>query len=377
VDIFISYASEHLDDARIVREHLKSTGHSVWFDKDSILGGAEWDYAIMKGHEDADLILHLCSDEILKRRGVVNREIKRSLQLYEDEPLRSMLIIPIRLEEMQLPHELTRFQQIDYFRPDWRERLDRAIAERQSQLGSYPNLLPPAEQVTVQPLADERRVEITDSSDSYECRGTYIEYVSNEPYWRMITSDIASRVTLQYLTYRGWFQVLPKDDELMKYSWEMTCEQFFRADEIVSLRLTEYFFSGGAHGNYQISTLNYFGNEPINMERGRGTLGIDQLIHDDDSATAMFEMCRDQIIEFIENAKEDFGFRQDLASLPHWDLLKAFNIGPGGLTFNFSPYDVLPWAYGSSEIMLPWSSVSDHLTDLGLRLMQRVTQAAT
>jgi hypothetical protein len=57
-------------------------------------------------------------------------------------------------------------------------------------------------------------------------------------------------------------------------------------------------------------------------------------------------------------------------------LLRAFNIGADGLTFNFSPYDVLPYVYGSSEVMLPWSSVSDYLSDWGLELMQRVTHPA-
>ena len=90
---------------------------------------------------------------------------------------------------------------------------------------------------------------------------------------------------------RSRFKDLPAFD-LGKFEWEMACQEFFRAGDIVSLRFVEYVFSGGAHGNHQISTLNHFGDAPISQR-------IDQLIRtDDESAKAVFDLCRNQIIEY-------------------------------------------------------------------------------
>jgi len=37
-----------------------------------------------------------------------------------------------------------------------------------------------------------------------------------------------------------------------------------------------------------------------------------------------------------------------------WNLASQFNYDEKGLTVNFSPYDVLPFAFGSHEIFVPW-----------------------
>lgn len=44
-----------------------------------------------------------------------------------------------------------------------------------------------------------------------------------------------------------------------------------------------------------------------------------------------------------------------------------------GITFNFSPYVVLPYAYGSSEVAIAWSSLSGILTALGRLVMKQAT----
>ena len=91
-------------------------------------------------------------------------------------------------------------------------------------------------------------------------------------------------------------------------------------------------------------------------------------------------MCRDEVFAYYENfevdAREDFAvYNAYDEGSPRWDILKAFNISPRDLTFNFSPYDLMPYSYGSSEVTLSWLSIHDILTDPGRRLMKRLTHA--
>ena len=46
-----------------------------------------------------------------------------------------------------------------------------------------------------------------------------------------------------------------------------------------------------------------------------------------------------------------------------WKLLGQFNFDRRGLTFNFSPYDVLPYVLGSHEVPVPWNFLSDMIPD--------------
>jgi hypothetical protein len=97
----------------------------------------------------------------------------------------------------------------------------------------------------------------------------------------------------------------------------MACQEFFRAGDIVSLRFVEYVFFGGAHGNHQISTLNHFGDAPISQR-------IDQLIRtDDESAKAVFDLCRNQIIEYYSPTR-----RKSLSATTRI-LLVSSSSGPG------------------------------------------------
>lgn len=65
---------------------------------------------------------------------MVNREIRQTLRLAENQPLGALYIIPIRLEPIKLPVELTRFQHFDFSDDGWKERLSDGVEKRRAQL---------------------------------------------------------------------------------------------------------------------------------------------------------------------------------------------------------------------------------------------------
>ena len=128
--IFLGYASEHTEAAREIYGFLKSINDDVWFDKESLVGGDDWDRERAAAQQKADFVIHVISSEVFARAGVVNREIKQTLKLVEDQPIGASYVVFMRLDDLRMPAELIRFQYIDHFKDAWRDQLAQAVASR-------------------------------------------------------------------------------------------------------------------------------------------------------------------------------------------------------------------------------------------------------
>jgi hypothetical protein len=127
VRIFISYARE--DKEAIVRlyEDLKGHGYSLWLDLIDLKGGQEWEEEIGIALEDAAMALICLSNRSVSKRGYINREIRKVLELVEYMPEGGVFLIPVRLEDCDYPRRLSRWQVVDLFEDDGFERLVEAI----------------------------------------------------------------------------------------------------------------------------------------------------------------------------------------------------------------------------------------------------------
>jgi hypothetical protein len=362
--IFLGYPSEHEKAAWEVYEFLAAQGDEVWFDKKSLVAGIDWDKERERGQREAELIIHLCSDAILRRAGVVNREIRQTLRLVEDQPIGALYVIPIRLDAMKLPVELTRFQYID-FDSNWKERLAEGVAKRRTQLVgnvlSAPTQQPFVEEKTTKGL---QKIELEDVTDGYECRGEYLRFNEEDLYWTAVNSSIASHVLGGYFGVRGDFaRWVGRPLDARKHEWSVKTEEFFRSGEMLSIRFYHYIgFAGAAHPNHYIRTLNFFG-------RDAGSLEIERLLgHSSDQARKVISYCENVIVAGFEGEvdKSSFfaGYKEDERQL--WALLGQFGFDRNGLIFNFSPYAVLPYAFGAHEVHVPWRllNIPDEYRDL-------------
>ena len=101
VRIFLGYASEHVQTAWEVYWALKELGDGLWFDKESLVGGDDWDRERAAAQQQAQFVVHLISSEVFARAGVVNREIKQTLKLVEDQPIGPSYALFVRLDEVR------------------------------------------------------------------------------------------------------------------------------------------------------------------------------------------------------------------------------------------------------------------------------------
>ena len=363
--IFLGYPSEHLEIASKVYEYLLSCGDEVWFDKKSLIPGTDWDRERDLGQREAELVIHLCSKSMLSRPGVVNREIRRTLQLVEDQPLGALYVIPIRLEPIKLPVELTRFQYFD-FGEDWKERLREGVEKRRTQL-SGEAIQTQKPDVISKSFLGAQKIEFEDITKTYECRGEYLRYGEDGRYWTYVNGAISTAALEGFFGARRDFKYLyPEENDArqeddQKDEWSLNMEEFFRKNDMLSIRCYSYIgFAHAAHPNHYITTLNFFGEESGSLTNSpivRILIGSrtesDLILRKNHCCGVRRRNCQNTPSLTVTKIVMD----------NLWKLLAQFGFDQKGLTFNFSPYDVLPYVFGSHEVLVPWHFLEGSITE--------------
>jgi hypothetical protein len=103
-DIFLSYAREDSDEATRLYLALRKAELSVWFDKESLSPGVRWQVAVEKAIRKARYFIALISSRSAAKRGFVQREIRRALEVLEEFPENETYLIPVRIDDCQPPH---------------------------------------------------------------------------------------------------------------------------------------------------------------------------------------------------------------------------------------------------------------------------------
>ncbi len=356
--VFVGYAREDNEAAGSIVAYLEALGLDVWFDKKSLVAGDDWDTERLAAQKSADLIIHLCSEQILSRPGVVNREIRETLRLADDKPFGSTFVIFVRLGNVRLPAQFMRYHYID-FDDDWQQSIALAVGKKAGQIQQ-----PAGQQITFK----RDNVSVTDGvskhlieekDDTYELSIEYFEFNSKERFWRLVSSQIESKVLDQYYSFKADAAAIGDDERNYEFfrPWEfqVTTEEFFRKDEFVSIRYFIHMDFGGAHGNHRTMSSNFFSSS-------FGSVDIkDVLEHDDDKAKKAIAYCLKVVEAGLEEPAEWLINVDDIAQV--WSALEDFNFDNRGLTFNFSPYVVLAYAFGDQEAHMPWSVASGYVAE--------------
>jgi hypothetical protein len=125
--VFISYAREDSDAAKRLYNDLKNAHLNPWLDVESILPGENWDAAIKKAIKNSRYFMALLSSNSVTKTGYVQKELKNALEEQDKLPELGVYIIPIRLDNCEMPYEkLEKIHYADFF-PDWNKGLKRIL----------------------------------------------------------------------------------------------------------------------------------------------------------------------------------------------------------------------------------------------------------
>ncbi|MGB5633307.1 MAG: SUMF1/EgtB/PvdO family nonheme iron enzyme [Waterburya sp.] len=136
IQIFLAHANEDKRAVLELYERLKEAGYKPWLDKKDLIPGQNWRSVIPQAIAKSQLFIACLSQRSIAKRGFVQKEFKLALNKYAEMPQETIYIIPLRLDECEIPDlrqdeyglNLRDIQWLDYWEADGLENLERAIA---------------------------------------------------------------------------------------------------------------------------------------------------------------------------------------------------------------------------------------------------------
>lgn len=129
--VFLCHSS---GDKPIVRElynRLQKGKLRPWLDEKMLLPGQDWQLEIPKAVRDSDVVIVCISKRSINKEGYLQKELRIALDVADEKPEGAIFIIPLRLEECDIPERLRRWQWVDYFEPEGFSRLMLALRKRE------------------------------------------------------------------------------------------------------------------------------------------------------------------------------------------------------------------------------------------------------
>ncbi len=125
--IFISYAREDREAASQLYLDLKRSGLDPWLDSVDLLPGQDWENAIAEAIESSSHFIALLSSRSVGKRGYVQRELRKALEVLEEFPEDQIFVVPVRLDDCLPTHRrLRRLHWIDLY-PAYEEALKKIL----------------------------------------------------------------------------------------------------------------------------------------------------------------------------------------------------------------------------------------------------------
>lgn len=362
-NVFISYAKEDIDFAQKVYHYLENSGFEPWLDKKKLLVGQNWKIEIDKALRKANFIVLLLSSTSVNKRGFVQREFKTALDFYQDKLEDDVFIIPLKINDCEVPSSLSSFQWIEYEND---ETLENVVLSIREQIKKYKKH--DLEQKGITGIFDfevisenviSKHGKLTDTLES-----SIIKFKdSSNQSLNELNSLLASNSLKFKMNARLSFDEYDNVDELADFvinDYLHTYNQSINyiGKNLISINEDLYEYTGGAHGNYWSYGLNY-GLEPtheIHLENLIDYMDLDSFLNFISCycINSLKDKHNDILRENFEQGDEVF-FEGSLT--PKLENFNNFLISKESLDFIFNPYQVLPYAFGQSIVKVPYTEI--------------------
>ena len=145
----------------------------------------------------------------------------------------------------------------------------------------------------------------------------------------------------------GEFVTFKNDFPESNQQWEaqIDSEIMYQSVDIISIALTSYIDTGGAHGNLSISFMNF------SPQTGK-LIPNSELFNNIDEVKTLAQL---QFENEIQNS-DDLS-----ASTEKFDLPVNIGYTDEGVIFLYNVYEIAPYARGILEFSIPFETISDHL----------------
>ena len=127
LEIFLCYAREDEEPVKTIYQRLTDAGFKPWMDTMDLLCGEAWEIGIERAIRRADIFLACLSSNSIKKRGFVQKELTRALDILKEKLDEDIYIIPVRLDDCEVPEGLRSLTWVNYFHDTGWVRLNRSL----------------------------------------------------------------------------------------------------------------------------------------------------------------------------------------------------------------------------------------------------------
>ena len=139
LQVFLCHSSGDKPAVRELWARLRiEEGITPWLDEEDLLPGQDWEREIPKAVKASDVVIVCLSRSATSKAGYVQKEIRYALDVAEEQPEGTIFLIPLKLEECDVPERLRRWHWVDAHKPAGYERLMRALHARAATLTNAP-----------------------------------------------------------------------------------------------------------------------------------------------------------------------------------------------------------------------------------------------
>lgn len=121
--IFISYTHADVSFVRTAYSFLKALSLKPWMDEYDLPPGSEFRHEIEIRIRDSDYFLACFSTNSVDHKGVVQKELKIALDVLDEFPESQIFVIPVRLDDCNVPFSFSTKSWLDLFSPGSKVKL--------------------------------------------------------------------------------------------------------------------------------------------------------------------------------------------------------------------------------------------------------------
>jgi TIR domain-containing protein len=125
--IFLSYAYEDRNKVVNISQRLMDAGYETWLDAKNLLPGQDWEIEIRKALKDSEYVFIFLTKNSTTKEGYLQKEIKSALRIADEKPEGTIFLLPIKLEDVEVPESLKHIQWLELYRSDGWEKLLKAL----------------------------------------------------------------------------------------------------------------------------------------------------------------------------------------------------------------------------------------------------------
>jgi len=138
--VFLCHASQ---DKPVVRDLYQKLAAEPWIDpwldEEELLPGQDWNLEIEKAVESSDAVVVCVSSTSIAKEGYVQKELRQVLNIALEKLEGAIFVLPVKLDDCDLPRQLRDRQALDYFPASNRaaayDKLKASLKIRKDHLG--------------------------------------------------------------------------------------------------------------------------------------------------------------------------------------------------------------------------------------------------